>query len=215
METLRISSPAPEPCYAVISLANELRAKTSSLHRQVEDLLGLPGAIRTRDEYARWLTRFLGLYEPLEASLAEFSGWKAAGFELPLPSQSERGCADLTALGTDPGNVSRASPGLLPELPTLAHAVGAFYVMQGARLGGRLILRDIETRIGPQVKGATRFFGGGDYVAGPTWQDVRLALDDFGREHPQRRDHVVSGAKRTFGAMLAWFIPFCATAHSS
>lgn len=215
METHRLSLQAPEPALAVASLAVELRARTASLHEQVENVLGLPGAIRTRADYASWLARFLGLYEPLERSLATFPRWKASGFELPSRSQSSRVAADLTALGTVPGTVPRAPPALLPELPTFAHAVGVFYVLQGARVGGRLILRDLETRIGPEVSGATRFFGGQGDAAGPTWQDVRVALDDFGREHPQRRDQVVSGAQRTFRTMLAWFAPFCAAAAAS
>lgn len=215
MLTHRLPLRTPEPSLAVASLAVELRARTALLHGQVENVLGLPGAICTRADYASWLARFLGLYEPIERSLATFPRWKESGFELPSRSQSSRIAADLTALDTDPDNVRHAPPAMLPELPTFAHAVGVFYVLQGARLGGRLILRDLKTRIGPEIRGATRFFGGHGEAAGPTWQDVRVALDDFGREHPQRRDQVVSGAQRTFCTMLAWFGPFCVSAAAS
>jgi heme oxygenase len=211
MELHRLSLKSGEPALALPSLAGELRTRTASLHGQVETVLGLPDAIRTRTDYSDWLARFLGLYDPLERSLATFASWKGSGFELPVRSQSARIMGDLTALGTAPGKVPRAPPALLPNLPTFAHAVGAFYVLQGARLGGRLILRDLESRMGPEVTGATRFFGG-QGAGGPSWQDVRVALDDFGHEYQLQREQVVAGAQGTFRAMLAWFVPFCAAA---
>src|SRR4051794_4331702 len=66
--------PATEP-----SLSAELRSRTARLHRQIESVLGLPGAIRPRDDYIVLLDRFLGLYEPLERALAGFPEWGTLG----------------------------------------------------------------------------------------------------------------------------------------
>jgi heme oxygenase len=144
--------------------------------------------------------------------LVAFREWDALGLVRPA---SHAACLidDLEALGVGPEGM-RMPLAMLPELPGFAHAFGASYVMEGATLGGRLILRDLEARIGAPISRAARFFGGQDDPAGPKWRDFKAALDDFGREQPQCRVDVVTGAERTFRAMLAWFAPFCAGAAS-
>jgi len=195
---------------AISSLSGQLREGTALLHREIEAVLGLPGAIRTRDDYQDWLGRFLGLYDPVERLLATFSEW--GSFSLLMSSRDHTGCVvgDLAALGIDPRELPRASPALLPDLPTFAHALGALYVIEGATLGGRLILRDLEPRLGASIAGATRFFGGRGEAVGPMWQSFRAALDEFGSLQPLLCTDVVVGAERTFRAMLVWFAPFCA-----
>jgi heme oxygenase len=88
---------------------------------------------------------------------------------------------------------------VLPELPSFARALGALYVLEGATLGARVILRDLESRMRIAIFGATRFFGGrGDSVE-PMWTTFRSAVDGFGQERPELRADVVSGAERTLG----------------
>jgi len=189
-------------------LSAQLRARTATLHRRIEDLLGLPGAIRSSDDYAAWLARFLGLYEPLERELASFPEWPSQPRALQPQGQSARICSDLASMGVDPRAAPRAAPGLIPELPTFSHAVGAFYVVEGAKLGGRVILRDLDARLGAGISGARSFFGGRGSALLPDWNEVRAALDCFGSGRPQVREDVVRGAERTFEAMLNWFLPF-------
>ena len=199
----------PRSADALLSLSTQLREHTAPLHREIEILLRLPGAICGRADYQDWLGRFLGLYDPLERSLAAFSEWESFG--LSRLSRDHSGCLvdDLAALGIDSRELSRASPALLPDLPTFAHGLGALYVIEGATLGGQMILRDLEPRIGAAIAGATRFFGGRGATVGPMWRSFRAALDEFGLEQPQLRAGVVAGAERTFRAMLVWFAPFC------
>ena len=190
-------------------LSAQLRAQTAPLHAQIEALLGLPGSIRSRDEYCLWLGRFLGFYEPLERLLVAFPGWEAFGFALPARSQASCLASDLGALGADPRQASRVTSERLPALPTFAHALGAAYVVEGATLGGRIILRDLEMRTGVAPAGATQFFGGRGIATGQMWHSFQAALDAFGRAHASLCVDVVIGAQRTFRAMLAWFAPFC------
>jgi heme oxygenase (biliverdin-IX-beta and delta-forming) len=196
-----------------ILLSAVLRTRTALLHEQIELLLGLPGTIHNRDDYVLWLARFLGIYEPLERSSAAFRQWDALSLRRAA-SHTQCLVNDLLALGVGPEGIARIPPAQLPDLPLFAHAFGASYVMEGATLGGRLILRDLEARIGAPISGASRFFGGQDDATGPKWHDFKAALDSFGREHPQCRADVLAGAERTFRAMLAWFAPFCAVEAS-
>jgi len=185
-------------------LSTMLRTQTACLHKQIEVQLGLPVAIQTVDDYRVLLSRFLGLYGPLEQALAAFTEWRDHG--LILPNHSFRLGADLSAMGVDPGGVLQAPPTLVPRLATFAQALGAVYVLQGSALGGRVILRDINARVGTEITGATRFFGGG-MATDQTWQGVKTALDGFGHAFPGLRDDVISGAEAVFRAISAWFVP--------
>jgi heme oxygenase (biliverdin-IX-beta and delta-forming) len=191
-------------------LSLKLRTGTATLHAQIEAMFGMPDAIRNRNEYADWLGRFLGLYEPLERSLANFSDWDELNLAPLSYGHSSRLACDLATLGVDSDAAPRASIALLPDLPNFAHALGAYYVLEGAALGGRVILRDLEVRIGAPIAGATRFFSGRNELTGPTWQGFLATLDRFGCAHPLLCSDVVTGARRTFQAISAWFDPFCA-----
>ncbi len=185
-------------------LSTQLRRRTACLHKQTEVLLGLPGAIQTLNDYGRWISWFLGLYEPLEQSLARFSEWGDSGRIRPSFSLRARLIADLQAIGVDPNRVPRAPTTIVPQLPTFSHALGALYVLEGSALGGRMILRDVEARIGQQITGATQFFPaarrshGGPNLGRPSkqhWTPSEI-------ESPDLRANVVSGAESVFDAIM-------------
>jgi heme oxygenase len=186
-------------------LSVRLRRTTAPLHAKVERVLGLPGAVRYRQDYCRLLGRFLGIYEPLEQVFQRFDDWDRLGLAPASHAHVVNLTLDLSALGIDLGRLPRAPPRMLPNLPTFPHALGALYVLEGATLGGRVILRALESRMGGQIAGASRFLGGQCAAAGPTWQSFRASLDDFGRAQPGRCVDVLSGADRMFRANLAWF----------
>jgi heme oxygenase len=194
-------------------LSAQLRAQTAALHQQTEALLGLPHAIQSLQEYQGCLCKFLGLYAPLEHSMARFREWDQHGLTLPSPSQTQCLTADLAVLGIDPASISEAPPVLRPDLPTFSHALGALYVLEGSTLGGRMILRELDERIGPQISGATRFFGGRGATVGATWLIFKTALDAFGDARPSLRAEVVSGAKSVFQAITLWFAPLAGTSE--
>jgi heme oxygenase len=177
------------------------------LHAQVERLLGLPQSVQDRRGYRRLLERFFGLYQPLEDGFRQFDEWRSLGLSLEARSHCNALAGDLIALGSDPNRVPRMAPGQLPDLPAFPHALGALYVLEGATLGGRIILRDLETRMGPEIAGATRFLRGHGVDTGPMWKSFQAVLDDFGRSHPDAGTDVLSGAARAFRAVLTWFTP--------
>ena len=186
-------------------LSARLRRTTAPLDAKVERLLGLPGAVRNRQDYCQLLGRFLGLYEPLGQVFQRFDEWDRLGLTPAARAHAANLALDLSALGIDLSRVPRAPSRMLPNLPTFPHALGALYVLEGATLGGRVILRALEARMAGQIAGATRFLGGHGAAGGPTWQSFRATLDDFGRAQPGSCVDVLSGADRMFRANLAWF----------
>ncbi len=185
-------------------LSAELRIRTAGLHRQAEQQLNLPDAVSTCDDYRRWLAGFFGFYQPLEAILTAFPDWDGLGISIVSRLHAPAIAHDLAVLGSTSAP-PLAPAHLLPELPTVAHGLGALYVLEGATLGGQIILRGIETRLGLSIGTARQFFGGRGRDLGPMWNDFRNRLDDYGRLHALKRDDVVAGAQRTFQSLLGWF----------
>jgi heme oxygenase len=192
------------------SLSRNLRVHTAALHGELEAMLGLPGRIRTQEDYRLLLVGFLGFYAPLERALAAYAEWEAFGLPLAERNKTASLVADLKALGVNPAAVRLAAAEHLPRLPTFAHALGALYVIEGATLGGRVILRDLAARVGPEIDGATGFFGGRGETVGPMWQEFRRALENFARLRPGDTTNVLEGAEQAFSAMLTWFAGTCA-----
>jgi heme oxygenase len=194
-------------------LSARLKAVTAPLHEEVDSLLGLPEAIRSRGDYIAWLIHFRGLYEPLERSLARFPEWNTDHIPLPMWSHSACLAADLAALGASSAGMARAPASQLPVIGNFAQALGGLYVLEGATLGGRMILRGIDKRIGHQIAGGTSFFGGRGEAVGPMWHAFRASLDAFGARQPLLGQDVVAGAESLFRAILVWFAPFRARAR--
>lgn len=176
------------------------------LHQSVEAVLGLPGSIQPGN-YTSWLARFLGIYEPFETGLAQHD-WTAFGLDLSPVRRSAAAASDLATLGMDRAILARLPRAAPPTLPGFAQALGARYVLEGATLGSRFILRDLQARIGLPIAGATQMFAGYGDQTGGMWKAFRLALDRFGEDQPHFHDDTIAGAHMAFAAFLAWFTPF-------
>jgi heme oxygenase len=81
-------------------------------------------------------------------------------------------------------------------------------VLEGSTLGGRLILRVVEARIGASIAGATGFFAGRGEAVGPMWKNFCTSLDGFGWAQPDLSADVMTGAERAYRSILAWFASF-------
>ncbi len=185
-------------------LSSQLREATSTLHLHVEQILGLPGAIRQRADYVRCLSRFYGLYQPLEAMLASFHAWPAAGIDIAACTQSGKLAEDLRTLGVEAAQLETAPHRSLPLLPDFAHALGALYVLEGSTLGSQYILPRLVEQMGTQLLGATSFFFGRGAQTGRCWKHFREALDHYGLRFPENRTAVVQGAQACFGSIGIW-----------
>ena len=186
--------------------SHRLRAATAELHHQAENLLNIPSLIVDRSSYAATLQRFHGIYAPLERSLSHQRGWDEFGIDLTDRSHVARIARDLTALGSDP------CPGEAPDtfgITSFSHALGSLYVMEGSTLGGRIILRHLETQAIDIPASAMSFFAGHGAETGSMWRSFLATLDAFGELNPASCRAVQEGAQRTFQAVIGWFDPFC------
>jgi heme oxygenase len=184
-----------------------LRAATSSHHQEIDRELGLPGSIQTLNDYRVWLQRFFGLYCPLEIRLREFSEWCEWDIAIEGMGQVAALSCDLTALQCDITLVELAPDDALPRLRTFAQALGALYVLEGSKLGGRFILLDLAGRLGNDIAGSDAFFAGYGSRTELMWTKFRSSIDRFAAERPEKFDEVIEGAQTTFVAVREWLSP--------
>lgn len=120
-------------------LFERLHQATRLSHRRLERRIDPCSPNFDVHDYRRLLQDFWGFYQPLERKLAVLSD-----HILPSPYSQQRRKAprlnqDLLSLGMTEADIA-ALPlcGRLPAIPTLHHAFGVLYVIDGAALGERI-----------------------------------------------------------------------------
>jgi heme oxygenase len=184
-----------------------LRSSTADAHRRVEARL-FPSALTGRAAYTGMLQVLLALHEPHEKRFGDLGGFDVLGIDLPARRKAPQLRADLVALhGAEPPvhGRSRAPLGSLPndDPPNddLMAALGAFYVLEGSTLGGRVLLREVRERLGDVPTG---FLAGYGDQTGHRWKQTRAALVAGVATAPafdQAADRLVRGAIDTFAEL--------------
>jgi len=178
----------------------ELRAATAALHRRLDTRL--PFSRVDLALYRDLMSAYYGFYQPLERAL---SPWAEA---IPDLEWARRGKtpylqADLVALGLSAEQID-ALP-ICQELPvfgSIPQALGAFYVLEGATLGGQVLRNLIEIKIDIVSTNGGAFMNVYGSETSALWQRF---LDCLYQLHgPVERAEAVSVAQSTFLCFEQW-----------
>jgi heme oxygenase len=184
------------------AVLTRLRSSTADAHRRVEARL-FPSALSGRAAYAGMLQVLLALHEPHEKRFGNLDGFDALGVDLPARRKAPQLRADLFALHAAEPPVHGRPTTLLESPPNddLMAALGAFYVLEGSTLGGRVLLREVRERLGDVPTG---FLAGYGDQTGRRWKQTRAALVAGVATAPvfePAADHLVRGAIDTFAEL--------------
>lgn len=177
------------------SYTTQLRHHIWSAHQRLESLpllQQLQQATLTPKVYQRLLVAMFYYLQPLEQQLT------AAELPIPLDWQPRLPhlIADLQALGQRLPPLTEA-----PPLPPLTHAeqrLGVIYVLEGSRLGGQLICRQLRQRFGQEVPLAYYGTQYGD------WSHFKRQLDQHWQRSPAGWPLAAAAAQATFDTLHAW-----------
>lgn len=184
-------------------ILTRLRKETRPLHEEVELAVNLPSRLRSIAAYADLLTRFYGLHAPLEAQLAQIDGYEGLGLKLSERRRSALILADLATLGWSSREVELIPLcSALPETASLDRAIGCLYVLEGSTLGGTIICRAVQQRLGPS-SGCSFFAGYGDRT-GMMWNAFCDVLGRYNESTPKSGDTIVAAASETFQSFREW-----------
>jgi heme oxygenase len=182
------------------SLLAALRAATRTVHERLEAALPLTDPGLTLAAYRVIVEAFHGFYAPLEPRLAKAAELSAGG--VPVGGREKRGRlrGDLLALGASDASVD-ALPlcAAVPDVTTPGAALGCLYVLEGATLGGRVIVRKLrDLGLGPTTGAA--FFDGYGVETGRMWASFCVQLV----ASPWERAETVAAAVATFVEFERW-----------
>jgi heme oxygenase len=176
-----------------------LRSETRALHASTERRIAPAERLHGVGAYAALLAALYPLYASIEERLEPFGDdWRA--LRPPLDVSRRRRAhlliADLAELGVaEPWRAGAATP----ELERFAQAFGALYVVEGSRLGGRVLARQTLAAIGAPAASALSFLRGPGTEVGRMWTEVRTALAGFAADSDAAtHDDVIAGARETF-----------------
>ncbi|MDF0486910.1 biliverdin-producing heme oxygenase [Sphingomonas sp. H39-1-10] len=166
---------------SAFSARGALRAATAAHHERVDAVFSRAD-LTNRVDYARFLQAQAGAYLPVEAALAR------AGAARIVPDwetrrRASRLTADLAALGVAVPE-DEADVGFDDD----AAVLGGVYVLEGSRLGGAMLARDVPADF-------PKSFLASDQVA--TWRDL-LDLLQYRLISPGERSSAVESASRVF-----------------
>ncbi|WP_128290990.1 MULTISPECIES: biliverdin-producing heme oxygenase [Afifella] len=165
-----------------------LHAATAELHAEVEARLN-PMLVQGETGYASFLRANAAAILPVEETL------EIAGIEALLPDWDERRRSavlldDIQILGAE-----RPQPVSAPEMHGEAFMLGAVYVLEGSRLGAKILTRDILAEAGPRMKVASRFLRHGE--GRKLWPSFVERLEESAAVH-DAPDEAVKGAEAVF-----------------
>ena len=174
-----------------------LRKATEHDHAAVEASVNLLSASLTQEEYVATLVRMESIVRAWE-SLAETI---APPQMQPLVRTRNRHALIQRDLQDLLGDVPPSRTAVLPAFDCSSEFIGAFYVMEGSRLGGQFIARHVHDTLGLGGRGTAYFRGFGDKT-GSMWKDVLQLVE---REVPESDSEItIAAAKRMFHAFGSW-----------
>jgi heme oxygenase len=148
-------------------------------------------------EYRAHLGRLLGFFEPLEMAVAHLG--TAEAFPLAIQRSSDLR-EDLKIMNATHGDIdSLERCGTLPSI-TRAGLRGYIYVVLGSTLGARIIVKQLQSSLGPGA--SFRFYGDEDGRYQRAWASFRSDLETNGRSDVGA---ICATAAAVFIAYSAWF----------
>ncbi len=186
---------------AVMSVMDELREATRTDHQSMENSLGLMAVDVSLSKYVQTLERFYGYYEPLECRLFGISGVTDVLADLDHRRKVPLLKRDLEFWGCNERTLPLCST--LPRVEDVIDALGCFYVLEGATLGGKILLRHFGSRFGVSVQAGGAFFSGYGERTGTMWKAFGQSIVAIPLTGAQNA-RIVQSAWSTFRTLQTW-----------
>lgn len=183
-----------------MTLLERLKRETRSAHDRIEKALDLDRRIATREAYTNLLIRFYGFHSAWENAAAVIASDRCF-FESRCKARLL--VKDLEALGVPRQDVIRlpqCDP-LMP-LPSPTAVLGSMYVVEGSTLGGAIIAREVELKLGFGPETGCAYFKSYGRDIAVMWKQFGMKLMEA--SSPEADDMIVGTAQKTFDVMHDW-----------
>jgi heme oxygenase len=173
-------------------IAASIKRITAPEHVRAEETVTRFAPFESRARYAAYMCKLHAFYANVEPPLFRW-------LEQPTRRKLALIERDLGALG------ARARPErvALPRMPTLAHALGVGYVLEGKTLGSRFLLEEARTKLALDPSSGASFLAGYGPQTGAMWRDYLDTLTAHVAARGERLT-IVQAARATFASFTAW-----------
>jgi heme oxygenase (biliverdin-IX-beta and delta-forming) len=183
-----------------MTILARLKTETRAAHDRIEAAMDLDRRIATRDGYRDLLIRFYGFHKAWEEEAAD-KAHDRSFFERRRKTQHL--IQDLEVLGLKSEDIIRL-PQCRPLMPLPAPeaVLGSMYVVEGSTLGGAIIARDVENRLGLTAETGCAYFRSYGRDIAAMWKSFGAVLLEA--SSPEADDLIVESAQKTFTVMHDW-----------
>jgi heme oxygenase len=183
-----------------MTLLERLKTETRPAHDRIEAAIDLDRRIASRDGYRDLLIRFYGFHKAWEDDAAEVAHDRTFFRRRCKTGLLAR---DLAALGLAPDAIA-ALPQCRPLMPLPAPeaVLGSMYVVEGSTLGGAIIAREAERRLGLTPEAGCAYFRSYGRETAAMWKSFGAVLLEA--SSPEADDVIVASAQKTFDIMHDW-----------
>ena len=157
-----------------------LREATRPQHDAVERCLSIHEQTTSTGDYCRLLQNMWGFYSPLENALLRLN-WR--GSDIVIDDRCKSGWlkSDLMDLGHELQHIDKLPQcSAIPIIDSVPRGLGALYVVEGATLGGQVIVRQLAPELGIGPVFAGRFFSSYGAAVSRMWLSYLTALQKVG-----------------------------------
>lgn len=181
-----------------------LRSLTAQSHTALEALPVSESVVNpavTNAKYAHYLSLMHDVVKDVEQNI--FPLIESIIPDLDARKKAARIEADLAFLGHGKEGYEKVLTGGLKHV-TPAFALGAAYVVEGSTLGGRVILKNINTALGHDADNGASFFWGYGGQTGSMWKGFLAPFTAFEAEN-NAAEEIIDGANHAYDAIAAHF----------
>jgi heme oxygenase len=185
-----------------------LKSATSTRHAALERRLPLLDDKLSHATYRHFVQRLFGFYDPLETRLLALPWWDSVGIDYLQRQKTPRLRHDLQTLGdTEAGIAALPRCEDLPPLMNPAQLWGCLYVIEGATLGGQVIIKHLNANLGLTAAAGASFFDGYGAQTGSRWKAFCAAVPAEGIDSQGGAQAMLRSANRTFDVFSEWLFP--------
>jgi heme oxygenase len=183
-----------------MTLLERLKVETRQAHDRIEAAIDLDRRIASRDAYRDLLARFYGFHKAWESEAAAMAPDRDF-FQSRCKTQLL--ARDLETLGLESDDIIRL-PQCQPLMPLPAPeaVLGSMYVVEGSTLGGAIIAREVENRLGLTAETGCAYFRSYGRDVAAMWKSFGAKLLEA--SSPEADDLIVGAAQETFNVMHDW-----------
>lgn len=180
----------------------QVKQQTQHLHDQLEQSVDIFNQLAHIDHYRSVLEIFYGFYQPLENKLTMVDGVELLEFHTRLKVPHLR--SDLQALGLQGESIDQLQTcNELPAIHSLAGALGCWYVVEGATLGGQIISKQLA-KLGITIDHGGAFFNAYGTNTATMWLNFKNIVEQ--RVNTQENENIfIDSAQETFVKLIHWF----------